>query len=319
MVVQELVAANATLSACKIVLESTSEWSSLKPRFLQVQAFKQMIDSNAVLGFTPSLLREKYALTPIIKSFENCDDAGAVSVAMVPASMGKTTAAKFFLHKNKEQVRGIAICRTEKGTPYVMSMLQLLGLDTTNPPNGWLTCLIEALSSPSRRKTFLILDEYVGRTGDEADEAFITTLKSHLRNTSVFAIALTPNEEYADWLLSLNQLQGIVPLNGTYLERRYPDGKWKDMHWPVVTLKTAARQDPLLISHIGRINDAIDNYVQGLTEEEFRQLSILKILKMLRERLLPPGEALTQSSLDLQVSTSAEDKDSTFCSACRIS
>jgi hypothetical protein len=46
-------------------------------------------------------------------------------------------------------------------------------------------------------------------------------------------IVLTPSEEYANYLLSMNQLQGIVPLAGTYSLDQFPKydqvprGKWK--------------------------------------------------------------------------------------------
>jgi hypothetical protein len=75
------------------------------------------------------------------------DDFGAVSVGMVPPSQGKATAAYFFVRKHRKQIRGISICRPDRSTPYViMSMLKLLGLDPLNPPSGWLTCLVDALT-----------------------------------------------------------------------------------------------------------------------------------------------------------------------------
>lgn len=138
-------------------------------------------------------------------------------------SEGGTTAAKFFLHYNKRSVRGIAICRnrSQKGQPYVTEMLQLLGLNSENPPNGWLTCLIKALapSAHETRKSVLILDEYGNVPTNMADDAFITHIKTRLRSTCIYAIALTPSVSYADHLLTVNDLEGIGPLEGTYLVR----------------------------------------------------------------------------------------------------
>jgi hypothetical protein len=149
MVLEYVVGANAAsgLSAVKILLEATTEWKSkLKPRWMQVAEFKRMIDNNTVLGFQKNLQRPKYATTPILEAMGTEKDFGAVSVAMVPPLRGKTTAAYYFLRKNKKQIRGIAICRPDRSTPYVMSMLELLGLDPVNPPRGWLTCLVDALT-----------------------------------------------------------------------------------------------------------------------------------------------------------------------------
>jgi hypothetical protein len=135
------------------------------------------------------------------------EDFGAVSVAMVPPSRGKITAAYYFLRKNKEQIRGISICRPDRSTPYVISMLKLLGLNHVNPPHGWLTCLVDALAENSGgdgRRSVLILDEYVSTEQDDADAMFIHTLKLLLTNTSVRVIVLTPSEEYANYLLTQN-------------------------------------------------------------------------------------------------------------------
>jgi hypothetical protein len=94
----------AGLSAVKILLESTADWDSrnLKLRWMQVKEFKTMIDNNTVLGFQKNLQLPKYARTPIIEAMGTADhDLAAVSVAMVPASRGKTTAAYYVLRKKQ--------------------------------------------------------------------------------------------------------------------------------------------------------------------------------------------------------------------------
>jgi hypothetical protein len=186
-------------------------------------------------------------------------------------------------------------------TPYVMSMLTLLGLDPVNPPKGWLTCLVEALNSDGdERKSVLILDEYVSTGRDDPDSSLIKTLKLLLTDTTARVIVLTPSEEYANYVLTLNNLEGIVPLAGTYPLDQYPNGKWKSMHWSIPTLKVAARQDPLLSFHkAATVDSETDNFIQGITEEQTKALSIRVIRKMLRSRLLEPPAAL----LDLGVGT----------------
>jgi hypothetical protein len=238
MVLEYVMGANAGLSAVKILLEATADWKSkVKPRSMQVAEFKIMIDNNTVLGFKENLRLPKYATTPIIEAMGTEQNFGAVSVAVVPPSRGKTTAAYYFLRQNRKQIRGISICRLDRSTPYVMSMLALLGLDLVNPPSGWLTCLVDALTSGGDgRRSVLILDEYVSTERDDADASLIHTLKLLLTNTSARVIVLTPSEEYANYLLTLNLLQGIVPLAGTYLLEKYPNGKWKSMHWSIPTV-----------------------------------------------------------------------------------
>jgi hypothetical protein len=72
---------------------------------MQVAEFKRMIDNNTVLGFQKNLQRPKYAMTPIIEAMGTEKDFGAVSVAMVPPSRGKTTAAYYFL-RTKSRYEG---------------------------------------------------------------------------------------------------------------------------------------------------------------------------------------------------------------------
>ena len=115
--------------------------------------------------------------------------------------------------------------------------------------------------------------------GDEfvtADASLIVTLKSQVRNTKVSVIVLTNTKEYADFLLSKNQLQGILPVTNTYPDFRdlYPNGQWISMRWSVNTCKMAARHQPCLAQcSTDQINDTIDEYVRGLTQENFDQMA----------------------------------------------
>jgi hypothetical protein len=167
-----------------------------------------------------------------MQAMRACSDLGAVSVAMVSPALGKTTAAKVFLRRNKDAVRGIAFCRDGrkgKGMSYVSEMLRLLGMSTTNPPRGWLSCLVDALQFPSPgddRRSYLILDEFGSEPGDQVDNILVEELKSLLRNTEIRAILLTPSEPYANYLLTRNNLQGIVPLSGTFPVGTYLGTPW---------------------------------------------------------------------------------------------
>jgi hypothetical protein len=53
----------------------------------------------------------------------------------------------------------------------------MLGLDPVNPPSGWLTCLVDALtldnSGGDGRRSVLILDEYVSTERDDADASVL--------------------------------------------------------------------------------------------------------------------------------------------------
>jgi hypothetical protein len=256
--------------------------------------FPKILDSceiqvdNTVLGFSPNLNREKYAATPIIEAMQACNDLGAVSVAMVPPALGKTTAAKLFLRRNKDAVRGIAFCRRRKGMPYVSEMLRLLGLSTTNPPSGWLSCLVDALRFPSQgdnRRSYLILDEFVNEPEDLGDTDLVEELKSLLRNTEIL-ILLTPSEPYANYLWTRNNLQGIVPLSGTFPVGTYPSGQWQSMYWSVNTIKIAGRQDPCFkkISS-DQIDRAVDDYMARLSGPEPRKVTYLKVKAATMRRL----------------------------------
>jgi hypothetical protein len=168
----------------------------------------------------------------------------------------------------------------------------------------------------------LILDEYVSTEQDDADATLIHSLKLLLTNTSARVIVLTPSEEYANYLLTLNQLQGIVPLAGTYLLDQNPKGRWKSMQWSIPTLKVAARQDPLFTSHSTRVDSEIDDFIQGMTEEEVKALSIRDIRNELRSRLLEPPAVLAHLGAGTNLSSSLTQEEdvqkSGTCAECSI-
>lgn len=307
---------NAALSATKIIAKSTGEWRGWIPRQMQVAQFRRLVENNTVLGFSPSLKRKKYAITPVIQAMHNCDGEGAVSVAMVPPAQGKTTASMYFLRRNKSYVRGIAFCRARKGIPYVVEMLELLGLDTSKPPHGWLSCLIDALRFPSpgdTRRSYLILDEFVNETTDRVDSSLVETFKTYLRNTGIRVILLTPSEDYANLLLTLNDLEGIIPLYGTYPLDEYPNGQWQSMRWSVDTLKIAARQWHDFVEFTAdRIDKEIDDYVASLSDDEAKKLSFLK--GAINKKLVQKHPL---QELDVAVSTSVDAEDP-VCSNCTI-
>lgn len=311
--VVEATAIHASLASTKILAEATGEWKGQKPRAWQVNQFRKLINSNAVLGYNALLRRSRYATTPIITAMGNCDDFGAVSVVHVGPSMGKTTAANFFLRMNKRQLRGLAICRTNVGIPYTSSMLDLLGLDPVNPPHGWLSCLVDALNEDSgdHRQSVMVLDEFVcSEDLFEVESSLIMSLKALLRGSRTRVIVLTPSKDYASFLLAKNNLQGIVPLSGTYPLDQYPNGEWESMHWSIATMKVAARQLPSLSDRTTvEVDAAIDQHYQGLSDQEQKSLTLVKLEKVLVAALNPPTQTLDQTNLDVTVSCELDEYD----------
>lgn len=290
-----IVATNAALLASKIISESIQDWNAvLTPEFITRTAFDRMIQNNTVINFHDHLRLARYAPTPILNAMCNCQGKGQVFVAMVPSGLGKTTAAKQFLHQFKEHRQGIAICvqSAATNTPYVRLMLTALRMSSTNPPTGWLKCLINCLHAAghanagnSYRKPFLILDDF-GGTNEDAE--LIMALKSQVRNTNATVIVLTRAKETADYLLSQNNLQGIVPLTDTYPNFRelYPRGEWVSMSWDADTYKMSARHQPFLAQFSkSEINDAIDDFIRGLAQEKLDQLTPLLLWDELKYRL----------------------------------
>lgn len=314
---------HTSLATAKIVSESGSAWNGVKPRAWQISQFRRMINHNAVLGYVELLKRKKYATTPIIEAMGRCNDFGSVSVVPVASALGKTTAANYFLRKNKGQVRGLAFCRTEVGIPYVTSMLHLLGLDANDPPQGWLSCLFDVLNERTAtdgRTSVLILDEFVSSGQDDADSALLMKIKALVRNSKTCVIVLTPSERYAHYLLTLNNLQGIVPLQGTYPVDEYPCGQWKSMHWSRETMKVAARQLPSLSCQKEiSIDEEIDKCYDTLTQEQQKNLTLLKVEKLLREKLFAPLPKLDQLNVERNTSSEVDKYTDHTCTVCCVS
>ena len=291
-----IIVTNAALSASKIIAEAVQDWSSYTPEFIQRDHFGRMIENNTVIGFHEHLRLARYAPTPILDAMCNCRGKSKVFVAMAPSALGKTTAAKEFLHHFKKDRQGIAICvqSAATNTPYVQLMLSALGFSPTNPPKGWLKCLVSALHNAGKRvpgkpyrKPFLILDDF---GGTDTDAELVMALKSQVRNTNASVIILTRNQKDADFLLEQNTLQGIIPLADTYPNFRelYPHGEWVSMSWGVETYKMSARHQPSLVQFSrDQIDDAIDEIFRGLSQEGLKQLTPLVMWDKLEAHLSP--------------------------------
>jgi hypothetical protein len=94
--------------------------------------------------------------------------------------------------------------------------------------------------------------------------------------------------------------------------------------WSIPTLKVAAKQDPLFTSHsTTRVDSEIDDFIQVMTEEQTKALSLRDIRNELRSRLLEPPAALAQlgvvgSNLSSSL-TEEEMRKSSTCAQCSIS
>ena len=316
----EIAAANVALHASKIILESVQDWNGiLTQEWVTRRAFERMINRSTVLGFQEHLRLRRYAPTPILNAMCHCKGNGKVFVVMVPSGLGKTTAAKQFLHQFQEHRQGIAFCAQTgvNGQPYVLSMLTALGMSPRNPPSGWLKCLFNCLHSADyarTRKPYLILDDF---GCSPQDGELIMALKSQVRNTTATVIVLTRNKEDADYLLSQNNLVGIEPLTDTYpnFHELFPHGEWVSMRWDVNTCKMSARhQQSLAEVSTDRINEAIDEYVRGLTQVQFDQLNPRMMWDALQESLSPEVSWTAAPN----VNVSGEGGDSGDCAQCVI-
>ena len=177
---------------------------------------------------------------------------------------------------------------------------------------------IDALRFPNpgdTRRSYLFFDEFVNETRDRVDSSLVETIKTYLRNTCIRVILLTPSEDYANFLLSLNALEGILPLYGTYALEKYPNGQRQSMYWSVDSLKIAARQwHDFTEFTTDRIDREIDDYVASLSDDETKTLSFLKFVKAIEERLVVEP---VLEQLDVTVSTSVDAEDP-GCSSCTI-
>lgn len=317
-----IIATNTALAASKTIVESVANWHAyITPEFMTRRAFETAINNSTVVNFHTHLRLARYSPTPILDAMCNCKGKGKVFVAMAPSGLGKTTAAKQFLHQFKDHRQGIAICVQSAATttPYVQLMLAALGMSPTNPPQGWLKCLINCLHNagkavPGRpyRKPYLVLDD-VG--GSDVDAQLVMALKSQVRNTNATVIVLTRTKESADFLVSQNGLQGIVPLADTH--PNFPNGEWVNLRWEVATYKMSARHQPTLARFSrDQINDAIDEYVKGLTQKEFDQLTPLIMWDVIEERLSP--DTLWTAAPNATSSGEGNETDQVGCTECIV-
>jgi hypothetical protein len=225
----------------------------------------------------------------------------------VPPSRGKTTAAFTYLAGNKKSVRGLALCVANTSPVYYLDMLKLLGYNPSIPPNGWWSCLVEAVGKRKKfdlRQTVLILDEYEGVPND-ANDGFLKLLKAEIRNTRIHVVVLCPSKTYATHALSLNSLAGI--------------SIHFSMEWDLNTIKSAARCIPELEEFTNEaINAEVDNYVTRFSQNQDTvmacSLNPLDILRHLRTKFNPaavsPGNALAFSF--------SIDQGQNVCEGCRI-
>ena len=112
---------------------------------------------------------------------------------------------------DEKRPRGITICPSQITEPYVLGLLRALGLDTMQPPSGWLECLIEALQT-SGEQTFLLLDDFVSSKPEDVDVRLLEALKASIRDTNVTVVALSQSKDSANVMLTKNGLVGIEPL-----------------------------------------------------------------------------------------------------------
>ena len=117
---------------------------------------------------------------------------------------------------------------------------------------------------------------------------------------------LTPSKEFANFLLSKDDLQRIVPLNGTYINGRYPNGEWVSMHWSSLTMKIAARHLPSLSGKttVEEINAAIDKHYESLSDQEQKSLTLVELEKVL------------VAALDIDVTTVSNGLDGYYNPTC---
>jgi hypothetical protein len=101
---------------------------------------------NRSTSHKPDLDRVSYAESPILARMLSSSFAGGdARVAYVSTGLGKTSACRAFLRTGRPPP-GIAFCVNNENTPsYASLMLKYLNLDVSDPPEGWMVCLLEAL------------------------------------------------------------------------------------------------------------------------------------------------------------------------------
>jgi hypothetical protein len=152
-----------------------------------------------------------------------------------------------------------AICPTQTTEPYVLAMMRALGLDTANPPCGWLQYLVKALHTTGEQ-TFLLLDDFMNSGPDISDGRLLGAIKANIRDTKVTVVVLSQSREAASFMLTLNHLNGfvkIVPLQQcltdnrwlervAFSEKRCLAAPWTDVPWSDQELEAAVVSYPQL-------------------------------------------------------------------------
>jgi hypothetical protein len=181
----------------------------------QKKRIKDLAKQCGVIRPSESLKRKEYAKSPILNYMKRPQSRGTIYVAYVPAGMGKTTACQAFMDKGYPS-NGIAFVPTDNTMPYFDSMLNLLSIDSGNPPEGILNYLIASLSSDpadnTQKAPFLILDDFMTNGPNEADLALLNSIKKCIREKSIIVIIFTGNKTSANFLLSQNNLEYVRPL-----------------------------------------------------------------------------------------------------------
>jgi len=248
--------------------------------------------------------RPRYASSPILQYMrERCTCPGTVYVAYVPPRMGKTTAcvAHIEMYVRKGLNGGLCFSPADSGKPYLQNMLTLLDLkDYSNPPSGLVDLIARELASPAGVPTsYLLLDEFMSKGINPMDEELARSIKTVVRGRNLVAIILTPNEAAANFLLTLNGLEGIQPMltEAELLKIKSKVGftippdfginwdKHLSMEWETDELVNAFLMDP--------------NRPKGVSESEVR--TFLQDFSQEERKTVSPGLVLSHFSPQLEL------------------
>lgn len=209
-----------TDTAARFVANAVGEWAG---GVVNTRKIKAAVSNRKVLGAGTGtgtekheLKRKQYARSPIINLIlKHCMNTPAVVfVFQADQGMGKTTA--LFAIMGRHAKRGLAIFPGEKGDGnYQSIVLERLGIDSTKPPKGWLTKLVNELVAPwGEPPAVLMLDDFMnGGNGNNLtlDEAFLKNVKTVIRGKNIVVIVMTTNKKSANLMLTWNNMVSIIP------------------------------------------------------------------------------------------------------------
>lgn len=285
---------------------------------------------------------EDYAQSPLISHIKkNFGRPGIVYVAYVPNSKGKTTACYACLDKPYTR-KGIAFSpEVGHNESYFASIVESLGFDVQDPPDGFMGRLLEELGKDDGCKMeatrkLMILDNFMQLGCDDIDLHFLHKLKAYTRESVITVIVLTSNRNAACRLLSQNQLRTIVPMvtpqqlvdlrRANPAETINPDlplaFDWEQelsMTWDKEELKKALFQTSAFLglqrADQGTIRQDFDSVFNGLSPEDKADADPCNILDSL------PGAqrriATTPTATTVPSSTATAGDDGGCC--CTIS